>query len=92
MKGPDSQFNQYEEEGVPKVVADTAAKIAFFLGGLSYDCEAETENNTKIISFTEDTQMTPNVFSELQDDFAQPGVKISFDEDRQVIVVAPVRN
>ncbi len=92
MKEPDSAFNQYEEEGVPKVVAETAAKIAFFLGGLSYDCDSETKSNTKVISFTEDSPMTPDVFNELRDAFTQPGVALSFDEERQVIVVAPVRN
>ncbi len=89
---PKPTISQFEEDGILKPVAETAGKIALSLGSQGYDYMLRPYNNSLLILLTETNHITTPTYNTIVEDFTQPGVIISFNEDEQIIRVAPIRN
>lgn len=92
MEKPKPTLADFEDEGVLKPIVETAKQIAYALGGSGYSCDVTEYNNTLLIVLDEGNPITTPTYNSFVVDFTQPGVIISFNEDEQIIRVAPFRN
>ncbi len=85
-----SPFEAYENNGVPRPVAEVARAIALTLGqeGISSESQVYKQRGI-IIMIDEGYQVTESLMNELTAAFQRTGVQIGFNEIEQIIHVHP---
>ncbi len=88
---PKPTIAQFEEDGILKPVSETAAKIALSLGKEGYDYIMKNDASCIFIRLSEVNPITRPTYNTIVEDFSRRGVEIGFNEDAQLIQVAPFR-
>ncbi|MFN3692738.1 MAG: hypothetical protein ACK4SL_01395 [Candidatus Paceibacteria bacterium] len=91
-KIPKPTIADFEDSGVLKPVVETAKKITYALGNNGYNFAVTEYNHSLLIIMHEDDPITTPTYNTIVEDLTHPGIVISFNEDEQIIRVAPFKN